>query len=66
MSFSNLAIPPRCAAELGIDLGGILRKSRSILLLRHQSKHLDSLDLGGALLFVLLLGGLHLLVRGVT
>jgi hypothetical protein len=50
-------------AELGIDVGGILKKSRAILLYRMSSKIIYDLDMGGALLYVFLLGGLHLLVR---
>lgn len=55
-----------CTAELGIDLAGILKKSRAILLYRLNSKYLDDLDMGGALMYVFLLGGLHLLVRRVA
>jgi hypothetical protein len=50
-------------AELGIDLGGILRKTRIILLARTSSPLVEDLDLGGALLCIFVLAGLHLLVR---
>lgn len=49
-------------AELGIDIPGILRKSLAIVKLDVGSAHLEDLDMGGPLLFSLLLGGLHLLV----
>jgi hypothetical protein len=52
-------LPP---TELGIDIAGILCKTRAVLFHRLNSKHLEDLDMGGALLFVFLLGGLHLLV----
>jgi hypothetical protein len=51
--------PPK---ELGIDIGAILRSTRAILLHQMRSPALDSLDFGGALVFLLALGGLHLLV----
>lgn len=49
-------------AELGIDLGAILRATKAILLHQMRSPALDGLDFGGALVFLLALGGLHLLV----
>ena len=54
---------PFVAAELGIDLPGIFNKAQAILLHRLNNRVLEELDMGGALVFVLLLGGLHLLVR---
>lgn len=51
--------------ELGIDVGGIVKKSRAILLYRMSSKVIYDLDMGGALLYVFLLGGLHLLVSAI-
>lgn len=54
--------PPSPFKELGIDLAGILLKTRAVLLHRLKSKYLDDLDMGGALLFIAVLGGLHLLV----
>ena len=51
--------------ELGIDLSGILVKTRSVLLHRLNNRVLDDLDMGGALVFVFVLGGLHLLVSSV-
>jgi len=50
------------AAELGIDLPAILQRTKSILFYQMKSSCLDELDFGGALIFLLLLGGLHLLV----
>jgi hypothetical protein len=50
-------------AELGIDIPSILQKTKAILLHQMKSNCLDDLDFGGALIFLLLLGGLHLLVR---
>ena len=55
-----------CVAELGIDLGGIFSKTRAILLHRLNNKATEELDMGGALVFVMLLGGLHLLVRALA
>jgi hypothetical protein len=52
------------AAELGIDIPAIMTRTRAILLHRMRSPCLDELDFGGALIVLLLLGGLHLLVRG--
>eukprot|EP00877_Chromochloris_zofingiensis_P010383 jgi/Chrzof1/5599/Cz16g08200.t1 len=54
---------PPLLEELGIDVGSILTKTKAILLHQMKSQSLDDLDMGGALIFVLLLGGLHLLVR---
>ncbi|KAJ9508510.1 hypothetical protein QJQ45_012051 [Haematococcus lacustris] len=53
---------PPLLEELGIDLGGIFKKTRSILLHRLNNKTIEELDMGGALVFLLLLGGLHLLM----
>jgi hypothetical protein len=39
-----------------------LQKTKAILLHQMKSNCLDDLDFGGALIFLLLLGGLHLLV----
>jgi hypothetical protein len=50
-------------SELGIDLGAILRSTKAILLHQMRSPALEALDFGGALMFLLALGGLHLLVR---
>ena len=49
--------------ELGIDVGLILRRTKAIVLHQMRSGALDELDMGGALIFLLLLAGLHLLVR---
>lgn len=53
---------PPLLEELGIDLGAILRSTKAILLHQMRSPALDSLDFGGALAFLLALGGLHLLM----
>ncbi|GAX80868.1 hypothetical protein CEUSTIGMA_g8303.t1 [Chlamydomonas eustigma] len=53
---------PPLLEELGIDLGGILVKTRSVLFHRLNNRLLDDLDMGGALVFVIVLGGLHLLM----
>jgi len=53
---------PPLLEELGIDLKGIYSKTRAILLHRLSNKATDELDMGGALMFVVLLGGLHLLM----
>lgn len=39
-----------------------MKKTRSVLLHRLDNRVLDDLDMGGALVFVFVLGGLHLLV----
>ncbi len=57
----RILVRSRCA-ELGIDLPGIFRKTRAILLHRLNNHTTEELDMGGALVFVFLLGGLHLLV----
>jgi len=59
---NSFADEPPLLEELGIDLGGILKKTRAILLYRLNNKVTDELDMGGALLFIFLLGGLHLLL----
>lgn len=51
-----------CAAELGIDVGAILQKTKAILLHQMRSPHLQEMDMGGALLFLVLFSSLHLLV----
>lgn len=50
------------AAELGIDLRGILRRSVAVLTHRLGSNVLLDLDLGGPLFFAAILGSVHLLV----
>ena len=49
-------------AELGIDIGGILKRTRAVLLHQLNARVLEELDMGGALIFIFVLGGLHLLV----
>jgi len=58
---ANFEDEPPLLEELGIDVAGILKKTRSVLLHRLNNKVLDDLDMGGALIFVFVLGGLHLL-----
>lgn len=53
---------PPLLEELGIDIGAILRSTKAILLHQMRSPALDDLDFGGALVFLLALGGLHLLM----
>lgn len=50
-------------AELGIDISGILSRSSCIATNRTRSLNLEELDMGGPLIFVLLLACIHLLVR---
>ncbi len=50
------------STELGIDIGSILQKTKAIVLHQMKSPCLEELDMGGALLFLFLLSGLHLLV----
>lgn len=59
---TNFADEPPLLEELGIDVSAILLKTRAILLHRMKAHSLDDLDMGGALLFMCLLGGLHLLM----
>ena len=49
-------------AELGIDITGILQRSTCIASSRTRNLNLDELDMGGPLIFVLLLACIHLLV----
>lgn len=50
------------AAELGIDIPAILRRTRSVLTFRLSGHDMEHLDLGGPLIFMALLGVAHLLV----
>eukprot|EP00775_Hariotina_reticulata_P010855 gene10855-11009_t len=59
---SNFEDEPPLLEELGIDIPAILERTKSILLYQMKSSCLDELDFGGALIFLLLLGGLHLLL----
>ncbi len=54
------------AAELGIDLQGILKRSIAVLMHRLKSNSLADLDMGGPLLFTTLLSAVHLLVSITT
>lgn len=54
--------PLSCSAELGIDIPGILKRSTCIASSRTRNLDLEGLDLGGPLIFVLLLACIHLLV----
>ena len=49
------------AAELGIDIPAILRRTFGILTFRLGSQDAENLDLGGPLIFMALLGAAHLL-----
>ena len=49
-------------AELGIDITGILKRSTCIASSRTRNLDLEELDMGGPLIFVLLLACIHLLV----
>lgn len=53
---------PGMCAELGIDIPGILKRSRAVLTNRFKAGDVDSLDLGGPLLMATLLASVHLLV----
>lgn len=50
-------------AELGIDIPAILSRTKSILTFRLSGHDVDSLDLGGPLVYMACLGIAHLLVR---
>lgn len=54
---------PALSTELGIDIPSILMKTKAILLHQMKASTLDDLDFGGALVFLLALGCLHLMVR---
>lgn len=49
-------------AELGIDISAILSRTKSVVTFRLSGHDLDSFDMGGPLIFMVLLGVLHLLV----
>jgi hypothetical protein len=49
--------------ELGIDIPAILSRTKSILTFRLSGHDVDSLDLGGPLVYMACLGVAHLLVR---
>ncbi|GIL93635.1 hypothetical protein Vretimale_19127 [Volvox reticuliferus] len=53
---------PPLLEELGIDIGAIFLKTRAVLFWRFNSRYLDDLDMGGALIFVFVLAGLQLLM----
>ncbi len=52
-------------AELGIDLGGIWKRTRGVLTFQMGAPEMQELDVGGPLLFSAVLGLSHLLVRAV-
>jgi len=52
---------PPLLEELGIDIGAILKKVRGVLLLRLRHDDVISLDIGGPLIFLLIISSLHLL-----
>ncbi|KAL3159322.1 hypothetical protein ABBQ32_011274 [Trebouxia sp. C0010 RCD-2024] len=52
---------PPLLEELGIDIPGILKRSTCIASSRTRNLDLEGLDLGGPLIFVLLLACIHLL-----
>ena len=58
------ALPHAAAyrAELGIDLGGIWKRTRGVLAFRMGAPEMQDLDVGGPLLFSTILGVSHLLV----
>ena len=53
-------MPP---AELGIDLGGIWRRTMGVLTGRLRGADLEELDVGGPLFFSAVLGASHLVVN---
>ena len=53
-------------AELGIDLGGIWKRTRGVLTFQMGAPEMQELDVGGPLLFSAILGMSHLLVRAVA
>ncbi len=50
-------------AELGVDLGGIWKRTRGVLTFQMGAPEMQELDVGGPLLFAGILGLSHLLVR---
>lgn len=61
-AYGSFEDEPPLLEELGIDIPAIASRTRSILTLRLSGHDLDSLDLGGPLIFMALLGLSHLLV----
>lgn len=55
---------PPLLEELGIDLGGILRRTRGVLIGRLRGPDMEELDVGGPLLFSAVLGASHLVWQG--
>lgn len=49
--------------ELGIDIAGIMKKSKAMLMMQLNSVDLEDLDMGGPLLIAVALGAIHLVVR---
>ena len=54
--------PTNKHAELGIDIPAIISRTKSILTFRLSGRDVDSLDLGGPLVYMAILGIAHLLV----
>lgn len=52
---------PPILEELGIDIGAILRKSKSVLMGKVGADSLSDVDMGGPLIFATCLAALHLL-----
>lgn len=50
-------------SELGIDIPGIIKKSKAILFFQLKSPDLEDLDMGGPLLIAAALGAIHLIVK---
>lgn len=59
----GLTLVHRRSAELGIDISAILSRTKSILTFSLSSRDVDSLDLGGPLIYMSMLAVCHLLVR---
>jgi len=63
-AFGSFDDEPPLLEELGIDLGGIWKRTRGVLAFRMGAPEMQDLDVGGPLLFSTILGISHLLWHG--
>jgi len=59
--YASFEDEPPLLEELGINVGSILQKVRGVLTFKMRHDYVRDLDIGGPLLFVILLSSLHLL-----
>lgn len=62
--FGSFDDEPPLLEELGVDLSGICKRSKGVLLGRLQGQEMEDLDIGGPLLFSAVLAASHLLWQG--